>query len=264
MPVKQDAWAEGTPAWVDLMASDFEAAKNFYASLFGWEFSESGEEFGYYSVATLDGEAVAGIGPAQNFEGPPPAWTTYIAVDDAETTAARVSEAGGTVFAPPMAVGDFGTMSLAVDPTGAFFGLWQSNLHTGVNRYNEPGALTWNEAMVGDYQAGKDFYANVFGYTYTEIGGEGMAYSTVELDGRTVGGLGTAAMVGEGVPPHWRTYFSVADMDATIAKVTELGGRVVAEPFDTPFGKMAAVSGVGGEVFLLNEARSFGEESGTP
>lgn len=268
MPVKQDAWAEGTPAWVDLMASDFEAAKNFYGSLFGWEFSESGEEFGYYSVATLEGEAVAGIGPAPSFGGdsgsPPPAWTTYLAVDDVEAAAAKVRDAGGTVFAPPMAVGDFGAMALAVDPTGAFFGLWQSGSHTGVNRYNEPGALTWNEAMVGDYQAGKDFYANVFGYTYTEIGGEGMAYSTVELDGRTVGGIGTAAMVGEGVPPHWRTYFAVADIDATIAKVTELGGRVVAEPFDTPFGKMAAVSGVGGEVFLLNETPSSADASPRP
>ena len=69
MPVKQDAWPEGTPAWVDLMASDFAAAKDFYGGVFGWEFSESGEEFGYYAVATLDGEAVAGIGPAQGLRG---------------------------------------------------------------------------------------------------------------------------------------------------------------------------------------------------
>jgi uncharacterized protein len=259
MPVKQDAWPEGTPAWVDLMASDFAAAKDFYGGVFGWEFSESGEEFGYYAIATLDGEAVAGIGPTQGSDGPPPAWTTYLAVDDAEAIAARVVDAGGTVFAPPMAVGDFGTMALAVDPTGAFFGLWQSGGHTGVNRYNEHGALTWNEAMVGDYESGKEFYAAVFGFGYTEIGDEVFAYSTVELDGRTVGGLGTASSVGNGVPPHWRTYFAVDDLDATLAKVLELGGSVVTDPFDTPFGRMAAVSGVDGEVFLLSETRSVAE-----
>ena len=256
MPVKQDAWDEGTPAWVDLMASDFTAAKDFYRGVFEWEFSESGEEFGYYSVATLDGEAVAGIGPARGLEGPPPAWTVYLAVDDAEATAARVTSAGGTVFAPPMAVGDFGTMALAVDPTGTFFGLWQSGAHTGVNRYNEQGSIAWNEAMVGDYQSGKEFYAAVFGFGYTEIGDEGFAYSTVELGGRTVGGIGAASSLGDGVPPHWRTYFAVDDLDATIAKVVELGGSVVTMPFDSPFGRMAVVSGVGGEVFLLSETQS--------
>jgi len=256
MPVKQDAWDEGTPAWVDLMASDFTAAKDFYRGVFDWEFSESGEEFGYYSVATLDGEAVAGIGPARGLEGPPPDWTVYLAVDDAEATATRVTSAGGTVFAPPMAVGDFGTMALAVDPTGTFFGLWQSGAHTGVNRYNEQGSLAWNEAMVGDYQSGKEFYAAVFGFGYTEIGDEGFAYSTVELGGRTVGGIGAASSLGDGVPPHWRTYFAVDDLDATIAKVVELGGSVVTMPFDSPFGRMAVVSGVGGEVFLLSERQS--------
>ena len=70
MPVKKEAWPEGTPAWVDLMVPDFAAAKAFYTGVFGWEFSESGEEFGYYAVASVDGEPVAGIGPVQGPDGP--------------------------------------------------------------------------------------------------------------------------------------------------------------------------------------------------
>ena len=58
------------------------------------------------------------------------------------------------------------------------------------------------------------------------------------------------------MPPHWRTYFAVDDLDATIAKVVELGGSVVTMPFDSPFGRMAVVSGVGGEVSLLSETQS--------
>jgi hypothetical protein len=50
-------------------------------------------------------------------------------------------------------------VSVRPSPTGGLFGLWQSGGHTGVDLYNEPGSLTWNEAMVGDYQAGMDFYA---------------------------------------------------------------------------------------------------------
>lgn len=253
MPIKKEAWAEGTPAWVDLMASDFEGTKTFYAGLFGWEYEEGGPEFGGYATARLNGNAVAGIGPTQGGEDAPPSvWTTYLAADDAEATAGRIVAAGGQVLMPAMTVGSFGTMAVVGDPTGTVFGLWQSGEHKGVDLYNEPGGLTWSEAMVGDYQAGKDFYTKVFGFTYTDVG-QGMDYATVELDGKTVAGIGAANLAGEGVPPHWRTYFAVADAAATCAKAAELGGRVVAEPWDTPFGKMAAIGGPDGEMFCINE-----------
>lgn len=256
MPVKKEPWSQGTPAWVDLMASDVEAAKAFYGELFGWEFTEGSEEFGDYSNALLGGDPVAGLGPAQGPESPPPAWTTYLAADDAEAVAATISEAGGTIVMPAMQVGDFGTMVIAADPTGAFFGLWQSGTHTGVDRYDEPGALVWNEVMVGDYQAGKDFYGQVFGYSFSEIGDEASPYATIDLDGHPVGGIGPVSLMGEGVPPHWRTYFAVADAAVTCAKATELGGSVVMEPFETPFGIMAGITGPGGEVFMINEPPS--------
>ncbi len=253
MPIKKEAWAEGTPAWVDLMASDFEGSKAFYAGLFGWQYDEGGPEFGGYATARLNGAAVAGIGPAQGGDAPPSAWTTYLAADDAEATADRIAAAGGQVMMPAMTVGSYGTMAVVADSTGGVFGLWQSGDHQGVELYNEPGGLTWNEAMVGDYRAGMDFYAAVFGYTYTDIG-QGMDYSTIELDGKPVAGIGSAALAGEGVPPHWRTYFAVADAAATCAKAAELGGHVVAEPWETTFGTMAAIGGPDGEMFCINQA----------
>lgn len=96
-----------------------------------------------------------------------------------------------------MGIGDYGSMTVAADPTGAVFGLWQSGTHTGVDLYSEPGALTWSEAMDADYEAGKDFYAEVFGYTYVPMG-EGFDYSTAELDGQPVGGVGSVALMGGG------------------------------------------------------------------
>ncbi len=253
MPVNKQPWPEGTPAWVDLMATDVDQAKAFYAALFGWEFDESGPEFGGYATARIGDNAVAGIGPAQGPEGPPQVWTTYLAVDDALATTARAEAAGATVLVPVMEVGPFGSMAVLADPTGAVFGLWQSGVHTGTDLHNEPGALAWAEVMAGDYEAGKAFYGNVFGYTFSELGGPEMHYSTTDLEGRPVGGIGAAAEVGAETPPHWRIYFQVDDMPATLAKVKELGGAVVMEPFDTEFGAMAAVRGVGGEVFLLNQ-----------
>ena len=67
----------------------------------------------------------------------------------------------------------------------------------------------------------------MFGYTYTEIGDGGMQYSTIEVDGNTVGGLGALpAEVPAEVPPHWRVYFAVDDADAAVEKAVELGGSV--------------------------------------
>lgn len=95
----------------------------------------------------------------------------------------------------------------------------------------------------------------MFGFTYTDMG-QGVAYSTIELDGRTVGGIGDVALVGAGTTSRWRAYFGTVAAAATCAKATELGGTVAAEPWDTLFGKMAAITGPGGESFLINEAPS--------
>ena len=41
---------EGQPIWIDYVCQDFEAAQNFYNQLFGWEFTDMGEEFGHYQI----------------------------------------------------------------------------------------------------------------------------------------------------------------------------------------------------------------------
>jgi uncharacterized protein len=251
VPITSEPWPEGAPAWVDLMASDVDRSKQFYADLFGWEYEEGSEEFGFYSTARLDGHAVAGLGPTQGPESPPSAWTTYLASEDLDATLAKITAAGGQVFMPAMGIGTFGSMAVVADPTGTVFGLWQSGTHTGFDLYGEPGAVIWNEGMVGDLEAGRRFYGEVFDYSFEPVE-EGTPYDTITLHGRQVAGLGSIDLAGPGIPPHWRTYFAAADVPAACARVSELGGDIVAEPWDTPFGTMAAVSGPDHEVFLLN------------
>ena len=74
-------------------------------------------------------------------------------------------------------------------------------------------------------------------------------YTLFEVDGQMVGG--TIAPQMPGVPNHWHVYFAVTDADAAVAKATELGGTVMAEPFDTPVGRMAVVSDPQGAVFSI-------------
>lgn len=256
MTVHREAWPEGTPGWVDLAVPDLEAARAFYPGLFGWDLVDTGEEYGGYLIGHVGGEAVAGIGPTPpGMEGMPAVWTTYIAVDDVDATAAKVTEAGGQLLYPPGDIGESGRMAIAADPTGAAFGMWQAGTNTGANRVNEHGSLIWNEAMVTDYGAAQKFYADVFGYTYDEMGGEGFTYATIAKNGETVAGIGVADDTGGAadMPSHWGTYFAVDDIGAAVTAVRELGGTVLADPSDTPFGPMAPVRGTNGETFSLNQ-----------
>ncbi|HVK23709.1 MAG TPA: VOC family protein [Actinokineospora sp.] len=244
MVSRNTPWPAGTPCWVDL-GTDVEKAATFYTGLFGWDVQVGGEEVGGYGQAFLDGKVIAGLGPLQ--DGDPTAWTTYIASTDLEADAAKVKEAGGQVVVEPMDVMEFGKMFIAVDPTGAQFAVWEAGTHSGVQLANEPGALTWNEHFSGDLEAAKAFYAKVFGYFYEEVGGP-MDYVTFSLTegGDAVGGMGATGGAGS-----WGTYFNVADADASVAKVEELGGKVIDAPESTPFGRMATVADDQGAIFKL-------------
>jgi predicted enzyme related to lactoylglutathione lyase len=251
MPTRDTPWPNGTPCWVDYGAADLDATKAFYSSLLGWEYTGGEPEFGGYLTATLNGQQAAGLGPQQD-PNDPPRWTTYFAADDAAATAARITEAGGTVLVGPMQVGPMGTMVIALDPQGNPFGLWQSGVNTGVRIHNEPGALAWNELMAGDTAAAKEFYSSVFGFTFdqmdAETAGEGMDYSTFSTGGNPLGGLGASD---PSMPKGWLTCFAVDSTDAAVATVEAKGGKVTMPAMDTPFGRFAIVEDPWGAPFAL-------------
>ena len=123
---ERNGYAPGTPCWVDVSSTDIEGSKRFYSELFGWNaFTVPAPEADGYTLFDLRGKQVAGLGPSQEEWGPP-AWSTYIWSDDADETASRVSDAGGTVLMGPMDVMDAGRMVFAKDPTGGVFGVWQA------------------------------------------------------------------------------------------------------------------------------------------
>jgi predicted enzyme related to lactoylglutathione lyase len=225
----------------------------FYRALFGWEFVEGPEETGFYSTASLDGRRVAGVGgPPPGQESMPSVWTTYLAVSDIDKTTEAITEAGGQVLAPPMDVMTEGRMAIAADPAGAVFGLWQAGRHSGMEVANIPGAVTWNEGMSHDFEAAKKFYSRVFGYGFDDMSGSDFSYAVLTVGGNIVGGLGTLpAGTSAEVPPHWATYFAVADTDAAVDKVVELGGTVLTAPFDSPHGRMGIVADNQGTQFCV-------------
>ena len=252
MTTRTSPWPPGVPCWADLSAPDLDAARAFYGAVLGWSFQASGEEYGGYVLAQVDGKPVAGLAPQQSADQPP-AWTLYLATDDADKTAAAVSEYGGTVIFAPMDVGPLGRMLIASDPTGAFFGAWSAGEHIGAGLVNEPGALGWEDLRSLDPDAARTFYGGVFGYEFNALEAAGPDYTTFHLGGdpAPLGGMGGMFGAPEGTPSHWLVYFGVADVDAALEAVGANGGQVLAPAFDTPYGRMSAVTDPAGAVFWL-------------
>ena len=118
---------------------------------------------------------------------------------------------------------------------------------------NPQGTPIWFELSTPDVDAARDFYAAVAGWTIApspmaEHGGYLIA-STAAGDG--VSGIMTPPQEAPGFP-GWAVYFGVEDVDATAARVRELGGAVAFGPMDIPHvGRFAMVTDPQGVVFTI-------------
>jgi len=249
--------ASGQPIWADLGTPDIDSARAFCSVVMGWEITAGHPDFGGYSTAVLGDDAVAGIGPLMGCA--PPAWLLYFATDDAEHTTASIQENGGTIHMPPHTVGDMGRLVVAADPTGAVFGRWEAGTMPGFGATGEPGAWAWCDLRTDQPDAAREFYGAVFGWEYTAVPMAGDEYTTFTAPGAAAPAGGIGPMMGaDGASPHWLNYFAVADVDASVAKATELGGTVLAPAFDSPFGRMAPIADPAGAGLMIMTLPPFG------
>jgi predicted enzyme related to lactoylglutathione lyase len=248
-------YTPGTFSWTDLNTTDQEAAKAFYSALFGWELTDmpAGDDGAMYSMAAIDGKWVAAISaqPQQQRDaGVPPAWNSYITVSDVDAAAARAQELGATVHAPPFDVMQAGRMAVVQDPQGAWFELWQPKDHIGAQLVNAPGALAWNELGSPDLDGSASFYGELLGWTTAPMEGADPPYLVISnADDHSNGGIRPPAP--PGAPPFWLVYFATADIDASLAKVTELGGTALVGATDIGIAKIAVAQDPQGAVFAL-------------
>ncbi len=212
----------GTPCWVDLAATDVEAATDFYTQLFGWTAQPAPD----YTMFLNDGVPVAGLG---SVTGPdqPSIWSWYAATTDADETARKVEAAGGKVMVAPFDVLDAGRMAVFLDPAGTAFSVWQAGAMPGAGVLREPVSLSWVELMTRHTATATEFYPAVFGWTATHTT-EPAPYTRFGVDGVVFGGM--MSIDGPEWPPtlpdHWMVYFEVADPDDTCTRLKHLGGTV--------------------------------------
>jgi predicted enzyme related to lactoylglutathione lyase len=149
------------PCWIDVETRDSQKASEFYGELFGWTFQNAMPDTApsVYLIASLDGQDVGAIGPGDN------QWNTYIAVDDADTTARVVESHGGVVTFGPQDAGPGGRLAICTDPAGAEFRLWQARKRLGAQVVNIPSAWNFSNLRSADPQRSMSFYSSVFGWT---------------------------------------------------------------------------------------------------
>ncbi|WP_073486101.1 VOC family protein [Streptoalloteichus hindustanus] len=246
------SYAQGTPCWVDLSASDREEAMDFYRELLGWDYAVGTAETGYYTQALVDGRSVAAIYTPPPDQQQPVTWLTYLATDDTRATAEAVATHGGRLLMDVMDVMDFGTMVVAADPSGAVFGAWQAGRHIGASLVNQRGAVVWNELASRDAPAARRFYSAVFGVEISPPVSDQFDYTTFRADDREVGGIMTMdAGWPAQLPSQWQVYFATPDVDAALRVVESRGGGVFHGPLDSPHGRTAAVRDPQGALFSL-------------
>ena len=205
---------------------------------------------GHYFIGRIRGGDVAAISSQGEGAPPQPAWNTYVWVDSADETAAKVRDAGGNVLMEPFDIMDAGRMGVFADPEGAVFCVWQANQRKGSRIVNEHGSVNFNTLQTRDPEPAKAFYRAVFGWETLDLGGGGMwalpGYGdhlaerdpdirerVSELGGPTgfedvVAAINVIRPDQGDMPANWSVTFGVDDADAIAARARELGAEVVA------------------------------------
>lgn len=112
---------------VELHTKDLPKAREFYSGLFGWELKDMPMPGGSGSYTMIGvGEGTGGGMMADDCSGAGPHWMAYVGVDDVRAKTEQARKLGATVLQDVMKVGDFGSMSVIRDPTGATLALWQA------------------------------------------------------------------------------------------------------------------------------------------
>jgi len=236
----------GRFVWYDLITTDLAAARTFYTEVIGWTLTNFGG--GEYTMWTAGGQMVGGIGPLPEEAkkaGIPPHWLAHIKVEDVDATVKKAQELGGHVHVPGTDIPNVGRFAVVADPQGAVFSVFKPQ-NQMEDEPKGPGTFGWAELNTTDYESAWKFYEALLGWKPTMAMDMGPGFGTYFMFGlspddpeKSMGGMSNAATM-MNAPAHWMYYITVADLEGTLARVTEKGGRVLNGPMDVPGGDRIA------------------------
>jgi predicted enzyme related to lactoylglutathione lyase len=227
--------SHGSFVWYELMTTNLDAAKAFYADVMGWGTQDASQS---YTLFTAAGSSVSGLlelpEEARRMDARP-GWMGYVGVDDVDATAERIAQLDGTVFVPPQEVANISRIAIICDPQMAMLGLlkWLQPEQHQAEDLRAPGRIGWHELLAADWENAWDFYAELFGWQKADadVGPVG-TYQLFSAAGETIGGMFTkpAAVAA----PFWLYYFNVADIDAAAKCLKSAHGQILDGPIEVP------------------------------
>jgi predicted enzyme related to lactoylglutathione lyase len=221
------------------MTTDASAAETFYKSVIGWNAQDAGHAD--YTLLSVGDTQVAGLMtlPQEACDaGAKPGWMGYVAVDDVDEYAARVTKAGGTVHRAPADIPGVGRFSVVADPQGAVIVLFKGTGTSPPAPADTPGYAGWRELYAADGAAAFAFYSEMLGWTKgdaMDMGPMGIyQLFKTSAGGESIGGIMTKP---PNIPaPFWTYYFQVDGIQAAAARITAAGGSVINGPMEVPGG----------------------------
>jgi len=245
---------QGKFVWVDLFTGDPVAAANFYSRLFGWTVTSLDQNGRAYLVLRNGDRPVAGVvSRSASSRKKLSRWIPYISVGDIASSVGKATAAGGVVHAPVRNFPDRGFQAIIGDNEGSPVGLLQSASGDAADSEPAVGDWNWFELYGKNPQAASAFYAQAIGYQATPDT-RGERKDDFEL---SIGGVARAGVAPvpdrEGSSRGWLAVVRVADIDATVAQATSLGGEVDLAPRAAALGSRFAVISdpTGGTVGLV-------------
>jgi uncharacterized glyoxalase superfamily protein PhnB len=224
----------GDVGYVSVWTPDADRAAAFYGHVLGWTFDDEGRH-------VTNSDQSIGVYP---MAGPPTLFCCY-AVTDVGAARQSIIDGGGT--AGEVTQAPYGAVVEATDPAGVQFAVYQpppGGPRPALNGTG-PGELSYLTYEVPDSTEFKAFYSR-FPFWSFEPGriDDGWGIRGAHPMSGAAGGAERAIAV-----PMW----TVADIDAAVARVREAGGTVIDEPSQQPYGKSALCTDDQGSRFYLGE-----------
>lgn len=120
---------------------------------------------------------------------------------------------------------------------------------------HKPDRPIWFDLATSEPERAREFYGAVLGWTYDVSGPEFGGYAMAKFGEDVAAGIGSL-QPDDPSPPAWTVYFGVTSAEATAAKISEKGGRVLVPAMDVgDFGRMAVCQDPTGAVFGLWEPK---------
>lgn len=247
-------YPEGTFCWASIVSTDLNLTENFLSAIFGWNtVSVPAEGGGKYTLFQLKGKDIAGgIQRPPEMGEIPSHWQSYVSVDHLEATLSKAQELGAIVMMPPVD-SVYGRTASIVDPTGALLNFWQAKEKIGAEMVNDTGAMVWNELHTNDRDAAVAFYRDLFGWELNY--NPENQYTDILNKGRRNGGILQIPPEWRKMPSNWAVYFTVQNIDSSLAKVKSHGGQVIGKPKEIPLGRFALIQEPAGAHFLIMELK---------